>query len=159
MTLNIYLEFLTPPGAVAAMWQPRDKPGNDFEEVMQILFGAGMHHAMKSIQEQIIEAGRMVVGEESTEDIMAKWMENARPVAFVMFSAQLYTLGYCPHFTQTHPMVQQVWNYLKTALDLVSDDFRDSKITYNLSGLKRYERNLPARIAEALAKLPPLEIP
>jgi len=158
MTLEIYLDYITPPGAPVCKWQPRNdaEPKDTYEQVLTIMFGKALHVCALGLQTRMMKDGKIATGSVHPDVYIRKWEKTARPVAFVIFSQELYTLGYMPWFIEAHPMVKQSWAFLKTALDVVSDDMRDNAITFNVTALRKYEEDeLPQKLVAAMAKIPP----
>ncbi len=156
MKLTLYLDFLTPPGALAfeSNLQPDGETKPDIEEeCLAIFFRKALDLTITNLANQMIAARQNVRGEKSGEYYLKQWRKQRRPLASVMFGDGLYMLIREASPPGQHPLVAQAWPYLKTALDVVSDDACANLI---FPDPHSYEATLPLRLLAAHNKLPKL---
>ncbi len=156
MILEIYLDFLDPPGALACKFQ--SKPEGEAEpephdKCLSIFFGAALNLTLFNLGTQILAAGKMRHGEKPPEYYTGQWQKTARPIATVRFGDGRYLLAYQPAAAGRHPLAAQAWKYLKVALNLVSDDAQHGLI---FADPRSYETTLPLRLLAEHQKLPKL---
>lgn len=158
MILQIFLDFLDPPGALACLFDSK-KDGNDepkpVDRCLSIFFTQALDLTMANLTTQIIQAGKVCHGPKPPEYYIKKWQKTAHPIATVRFGDGLYLLGYLPQAGKKHPLTAQAWQYIKVALDLVSDDARDGLIFHDPCS---YETLLPLRLLAEHNKLPKLAV-
>ena len=156
MTLNLYLDFLQPPGCLAFRFDTiadaKEEP-DAATKCLAIFFGRALDYTIANLTQQILDAGRVCRGPKPAEEYIREWQRRSSPSAVVRFGGGLYMLGYAPHFTDPHPLCAQAWRYIKTALDLVSDDAGAGDI---FNDPYSYETTLPLRLLEKHNALPKL---
>ena len=156
MRLSLFLDYLEPPGALAFLYDVKpdgkEEPATE-EKCLALFFSFALKLTMTNLATQIIEARQMCHGLKPPSYYIKKWQKRAQPAADVRFGKGLYLLTYPPGAADKHPLVAQAWKYLKTALDVVSDDARDGLIFPDLVG---YESELPLKLLTAHQKLPKL---
>ncbi len=161
MRLQLFLEYLDPPGALAWASNLQDPPAAELvrklppeDQCLLVLFQRAFALTATHLASQILTAGHGAYGQRSAKSYIKAWRKHACPIATVMFGGGLYVLAYSPQ--TRHALTEQAWGYFKTALDLVSDDARDGLIYHHISD---YDAKLPARLLAAHDQLPRLTFP